>query len=240
MKIAISGKGGVGKTTLAAGLSMLLAKEGKQVIAIDADPDSNLASALGINGEVKPLSAMIDLIKERVGEEGFIKLNPKVDDILKNYSVKKGNINFIQLGTIKKADSGCFCPPATLLKALLRHLIFNEEEFLIMDMEAGLEHLGRGLTKGIDLLIIVIEPGQRSIETAKKIRKLSEELGIRNVRVILNKARGCLVAEGLNIDGIIPFDGELVEADLRGEPLPTNSFAFEAIEKIKEKLIPTQ
>ena len=177
MKIAVSGKGGVGKTTFSALLIRALNESGKHVLAIDADPDANLASALGIKdaNKITPISEMKDLIFERTEAKpgtigGFFKLNPKVDDLPDSLSVKFENIKFMRLGEIKKGGSGCICPESTLLKALVTHIVLARDEVVVMDMEAGIEHLGRATAKAVDKLIVVVEPGRRSIETAGHIR----------------------------------------------------------------------
>ncbi len=197
MKLAISGKGGVGKTTFAGCLSKVLADDGYKVLAIDADPDSNLASALGFTEEelknVTPIAEMTKLIEERTGAKkgtfgGFFKLNPKVDDIPdKFYIENKDGIKLLVLGTVPQGGGGCFCPENVLLKNLIRHLFLERKEAIIIDMEAGLEHLGRGSTAGIDAFIVVVEPGIRSIQTAYHIKKLAGDIGINRVYVVGNK-----------------------------------------------------
>ncbi len=196
MKIAISGKGGVGKTTVAGCLSKVLADDGYKVLAIDADPDSNLASALGFPKEkvsnVTPIAEMTKLIEERTGAKkgtfgGFFRLNPKVDDIPDRYYVEHNGIKLLILGTVPQGGGGCFCPENVLLKNLIRHLFLERDEAVIVDMEAGLEHLGRGSTAGMDAFIVVVEPGVRSIQTAHHIRKLASDIGITRVFVVGNK-----------------------------------------------------
>jgi len=176
MKIAISGKGGVGKTLLAASLSQIFAWAGYSVIAIDADPDANLASTLGYPNpeEITPISELGDLIEERTGMKpgqsgAFFKLNPKVDDLPEDYSVKLDGIKLMVMGRIKRGGTGCYCPEGALLQALLSHLLIHRDEVVILDMEAGIEHLARGTAKSVDRLIVVVEPGRRSIETAGTI-----------------------------------------------------------------------
>ena len=169
MKIAVSGKGGVGKTTLAGVMARILSARGFKVLSIDADPDSNLASAIGIEPEqlkgVKPLAQMTEFIKERTGAKkgsygAYFKINPKVDDIPDRFSIAKDGIRLIVLGTIPQGGGGCFCPENVLLKSLLAHILVELDEYVILDMEAGLEHLGRGTTAYMDALIVVVEPGR--------------------------------------------------------------------------------
>jgi len=232
MKIAISGKGGVGKTTFASFLIRALADQGKKVLAIDADPDANLAQALGVKGteEIVPISAMKELIEERtetkIGTMGsFFKLNPKVDDLPEKLSIKVDGIKLMVLGGVKKGGSGCICPESTLLKNLVMHIILARDEVIVLDMEAGLEHLGRGTAMSVDRLIVVVEPGRRSIETAHQIRKLADDLGLGHLNLIGNKIRSEKDKEFLLANmqdfqflGFIPFRNDIIEADLEGLP----------------------
>ena len=196
MKIAISGKGGVGKTLLASMLSKIFAESGYSVIAIDADPDANLAATLSFPNpdQITPISEMSDLIEERTGARPgqsapYFKLNPKVDDIPEKYAPKQNGIRLMRMGRIKKGGTGCYCPENVLLRTLLTHLLVARNEVIILDMEAGIEHLGRGTAGAVDKLIVVVEPGRRSIETAHNIEKLAEEIGLKNVVVVGNKVR---------------------------------------------------
>lgn len=232
MKLAISGKGGVGKTTFASFLIRSLADRGKRVLAIDADPDANLAQALGVknSADIVPISEMKELIEERteakVGAMGsFFKLNPKVDDLPEKLSIEVDGVKVMVLGGVKKGGAGCICPESTLLKNLVRHLVLARDEVIVLDMEAGLEHLGRGTAMNVDRLIIVVEPGRRSIETAEQIHRLAGEIGVKKLSLVGNKIRtdkdkDFLIRNLPDFEflGFIPFAGEIIEADLEGQP----------------------
>jgi CO dehydrogenase maturation factor len=228
MKIAVTGKGGVGKTTISAALCYAFAEKGYKVVAIDADPDANLASALGFpeNVNITPISELKDLIEERTGAKpgtsgGFFKLNPKVDDLPEKLWVEYNGVRLMLMGTVKKGGSGCVCPESVLLKSLLQHLVLFRKEVVIMDMEAGIEHLGRATARAVDHFIVVVEPGMRSIETALKIKELANDIGIKSICGIANKIRRESDREffrkkvnGIQMLGYIPYDEEVIEADL--------------------------
>ena len=191
MKIAVTGKGGVGKTTIAATLARLYADEGKTVYAADADPDANLGLALGFSekelAEIIPVSKMRKLVEERTGADKsntFYKINPKVDDIPERYSKLCNGVRLLILGTVETAGSGCVCPENVMLKRIINNLILHREDVVLLDMEAGLEHLGRGTTEGMDQFIVVIEPGARSVQTYRNVKRLAEGLGVKKVRVV--------------------------------------------------------
>ncbi len=189
MKLAVTGKGGVGKTTIAALLARASQSHGNRVIAIDADPDANLAPTLGYENpsSIVALSERKALIEERVGSGGVIRLNPRVDDLVETLGVDAGGIKLMVLGTIPKGGGGCFCSPSALLKAFMVHALTQPDEWVILDMEAGLEHLGRGSSASVDCLLIVVEPYRRSLETAERIQLLAADLGIRKVWLVANK-----------------------------------------------------
>jgi len=194
MKIAFCGKGGVGKTTLAALSCWALLDLGKKVLAIDADPCPNLGMTLGFeNPEIIPVAEMKDLIAERMGIKGadrtFYQLNPKIEDLPDRLVLRQGNLGLLVMGMIKKGGSGCACPESTFLKQLLRHLLLNKNEAVVMDMEAGLEHLGRATTESVDRLVIVAEPDIKNIKIQEQIKKLAKDIGIKNVSLLANKIK---------------------------------------------------
>ncbi|MFC1985522.1 AAA family ATPase [Chloroflexota bacterium] len=255
MKIAISGKGGVGKTLLAAMLSKIFAESGYSIIAIDADPDANLAATLGFpqTEEITPISEMKELIEERTGAKPgqsapYFKLNPKVDDIPEKYALNRNGIKLMRMGRIKKGGTGCYCPENALLKALLTHLLVARDEVVILDMEAGIEHLGRGTAKAVDKLIVVVEPGRRSIETAHSIARLAAEIGLQNVAVVGNKIRNQSDREflisslpGFEFLGFIPYDQAIVDADLANlSLLDSSQQVTAAVKNIYQVLLSTR
>jgi CO dehydrogenase maturation factor len=205
----------------------------------------NLASSLGVEIPPKPLADFKDLIQERAGTEGgaFI-YNPKVDDIASKYgAIGPDGVRMLVMGTVDKGGSGCMCPASSFLRALLRHVMLKEKSAVILDMEAGIEHLGRGTTRGMDLMIVVVEPGARSLETAERIKRLSSEIGIKHLAAVINKGGSGKVNKqleelGIEILGEIPFDPKLMQADLEKKaPIDVGGDAVDAIVKIKEKLV---
>jgi CO dehydrogenase maturation factor len=253
MKLAITGKGGVGKTSTSSLLSWVYASEGNKVLAIDANPDINLATALGISEEairnITPIADMSDLIEERTGVAAgtygsLFKMNPKVDDIPDRFSIEKDGIKLLIMGTVKRGGSGCLCPEGSLLKSLLSHLVLRRSEVVILDMDAGVENVGRGTAKAVDAFIIVVEPGQRSFQTARSIRELAKDLGINNCYIIGSKTRNeadrQFIIDNLpdfEILGFINFHQEIAEADRLGKSV--FKMAPQAVEEariIKEKL----
>jgi CO dehydrogenase maturation factor len=251
MKIAVSGKGGVGKTTFASFLIRALTEAGKRVLAIDADPDANLAQALGVkeSEQIVPISQMKELIEERteakVGSMGaFFKLNPKVDDLPERLSVEVDGVKVMVMGGVKKGGAGCVCPESTLLKNLVRHVVLSRDEAVVLDMEAGLEHLGRGTAMSVDRLIVVVEPGRRSIDTAHQVRRLAGDIGVKQLSFVGNKIRSnkdkeFLLEQMPDFDflGFIPYGTDIIEADLDGRPpYEKDPETLKAVKGMLEKL----
>ena len=232
-KIAVAGKGGVGKTTFSALLAHVLSAAGRKVYAIDADPDATLGEALGfppsLLAEVVPIVEMKDLVEERTGarpgESGaYFRLNPRVDDIPEKFSVEHRGVRLLKMGTVRGAGAGCVCPENTMLRALVTHLVLREKETVLLDMVAGLEHLGRGTAGEVDVMFVVVEPGQRSLAIAGDITQLAQDMGIPAIWAVANKVRGdedlIFISEHLTappLAGWLPLDGRVVEADMQGQ-----------------------
>lgn len=221
MKIAISGKGGVGKTTLSSSLALLWAGQGRRVIAIDADPDANLATALGATPEeadaIVALSEMDDLIEERTGARpgagGMFSLNPDVSDVVERYGTQIAGVTLLRMGTVERGGAGCMCSEGTFLQAFARHLLIERDEIAVLDMEAGIEHLGRGTAQAVDAFVVVVEPGARSVQTAATVRRLAADLGIRNVVAVGNRVRSSADVAFLSDSLDIPLVGTLPDSD---------------------------
>ena len=235
MKFAISGKGGTGKTTLAGVLAHYFNNDGYNVLAVDADPDANLASAIGIPRDqaasIIPISNERQLIKERTGADArqfgqMFKLNPTVNDIADKYGIDFKGIKLLVMGGIQRGGNGCACPENVLLRSLLSEIILNRDEVVIVDMEAGIEHLGRATAHSIDKMLIVVEPGSRSISTAKSIMTLGKEIGIESFGIVGNKIQDNKQKNWIQsqfppdqILGMIPYDEIVQNADLNEQPL---------------------
>ncbi|MEP9412129.1 MAG: AAA family ATPase [Candidatus Brocadia sp.] len=250
MKIAVSGKGGVGKTTFVATLAKVFAENGKKVIAIDADPVSNLAATLGVKNvsDIVPISQMKDLIKERTGasdEYGkFFSLNPTVSDLPEKLSLEHEGIKLMVLGAIKRGGGGCACPESAFLRALLSHLIVQRDEVVIVDMEAGVEHLGRATVRSVNALIVIVEPSSKSIQTAFQVRKLADDIGLKSIYAVGNKVASdnhrSLITNGLQgipVLGFISYNKKILESDIAGMAVfAENSQLLTEVREIKNSL----
>ncbi len=235
MKLAISGKGGVGKTTVSALLAQVYADLGRDVLAVDTDPSPCLAGALGfpdhVRSQLHPISEMDALIEERTGAKpgtvgGFFTLNPRVDDLPERFSVLHRGVRLLEMGSVDLGGSGCICPESAMLKTLFTHLMFRRDDILIFDMYAGVEHLGRATVDFVDAMIIVVEPTRRSLGTAAQIKKLAHDIGLTRLWLVGNKVRdeaesSFLEAEtpGIPLLGFLPADLAVQEADRLGVPV---------------------
>ena len=230
MKLAITGKGGVGKTTIAALLAKAFKAAGQQVLAVDADPNATLAASLGFPSPdaIPPVSEMADLIQERTGVKpgtpgAIFKLNPRVEDIPDRFAVEHDGIKLLRMGAVKSGGAGCYCPENAFLRSLVAELLLGDHGTLIMDMEAGIEHLGRGTAQGVERLLIVVEPSQQSFETAKRIRRLAGDIGLNRLAVVGNKSRSSRETEvirasvgALPVWSVLPYDEGLRLAEQEG------------------------
>jgi CO dehydrogenase maturation factor len=224
MKIAVAGKGGVGKTTIVALLAREAVEAGYRVLVVDADPDANLATTLGFPEPISPLANEEELIAERAGSGGFVRLNPTVDDIPARYTVERDGIRMIVLGGIRGADKGCACPANVLLKSLLAHLLLEERDAVLLDMEAGIEHLGRGTVKNVDGLVLVVESDRKALETAERTLQLARDLGVERIVAVGNRVHDDedrrVIQRGLPAEipiiGWIPYVDTLRRAARRG------------------------
>lgn len=264
MKIAVSGKGGVGKTLIAGTLARLFAKDGYKVLAIDNDSAMNLSMTLGIDSETQkkivPISEMKQMIEERTivpgAGPGVYNINPEVSDIPDRFKVSgPDGLQLLVLGGIEEPATGCLCPENALIRTLLYNLFVKRDEIIIVDFEAGLEHLGRGTAKGIDVMLVITEPSQKSLDLCSKIISLSKKLGVINIYLIANKVmddtqintiRKIINNWEIPLYHIVPFDSEVGKADLNGiSPLDFNSnseavnsitILYRKLKKLKEEL----
>lgn len=259
MKLAITGKGGVGKTTLTSLLAYLYADVGYRVLAVDADPSPCLGAALGfppeLLRELTPIAKMEEMIHERTGAQpgsfgGYFKLNPRVDDIPDRFAVTYRGIKLLELGAVEKGGSGCICPESVLLKQLVSHVLLRRDEMVLLDMYAGVEHLGRATVQAVDAMIVVVEPGGRSLAAAAQIKSLALDIGIERMFLVGNKAQSAndrayieTHAPGLQVLGHLPFDPQAQAADRAGqaayEVAPALAEAARGIAFVLDRQIPS-
>lgn len=235
MKIAVSGKGGTGKTFLAGNLATQFSRRGHRVIAIDADPSPNLALTLGMSieeaGKIIPIAENEQLIRLKTGTDysGVFRLTFTVDDIIEKYAVPTpSGVHLMVMGTVRSLGSGCTCPAHSVVKALLRHLIVERDEVVILDMDAGIEHLGRGTAEHVDTLLVVSDANRKSLEVAKTICRMAKDSEIRQVGLVGNRITGPaqelavrIFAEknGIEVFAIIPFGQDISYNGITGAPI---------------------
>ena len=254
MKIAVSGKGGVGKTLVAGALAYSFAKRGFKTIAIDADPSPNLALTLGISlektREIVPISENKPLIESKTGTKfsGVYRLSFAVDDVVSDFSVETPyGVNLVVMGTVKSVGSGCTCPANAVVRALLRHLIVEQDEAVVVDMEAGIEHLGRGTARHVDTMLVVANPTMKSLEIARRIYGLAEDAGIKQTFLVGNKVANEVEGDSIRkfakkgnmlLLNLIPFDEKVLQAEMQGRtPLENEQTkAIRSIEELGKKL----
>lgn len=233
MKIAVSGKGGVGKTLIAGGLAKGFAERGFKSIAIDADSSPNLAMTLGLGVEearkIMPITENKELVESKTGTgySGVYRLSFTVDDIVRDYSVSTPlGVNLIVMGTVQSMGSGCMCAPNAVVRALLRHLVVERDEAVVLDLEAGVEHIGRGTARAVDALLIVADSNLKSLEIAKHIHDMASAAGMKQLYLVgnrvMNEAQGEAIKSyaeknGLSLLALVPFDQKVIEADMNGE-----------------------
>ncbi len=251
MKVAVTGKGGVGKTVIAGTLAYLLRGKGFKVLAVDADPNTNLAYTLGLTSEqaekIVPISENSELIERKTGAKPgslgtIFRLNFTVDDIVEKYAVETPcGVSLLVMGVVRKAAAGCMCPANHLLRMLLRHLLVRREEAVVADMEAGTEHLGRGTAKFVDAMLVVAEPSAIALETAQRIRNLAVQMGVKRTMLVGNKILGerdnsaiqtFAERSGIPILGLIHYDSTVREADLSGSFSPVRFPSSPAMREI--------
>ena len=235
MKVAISGKGGVGKTTVSALLAETYVQRGREVLAVDMDPSPSLADALGVPDDLRsalrPISEMDELIEERTGAKpgasgGFFTLNPRVEDLPDRFSVLHRGVRLLEMGRAETGGAGCICPESAMLRALFTHLLFRRDEVLLLDMYAGVEHLGRATVDFVDAMLVVVEPSRRSLTTADQIEEMAHDIGLTRLWLVGNRVRNPedlafleAAATGGRLLGHLPDDPAAIEADRRGDPV---------------------
>lgn len=252
MKIAVVGKGGVGKTTIAAGLARLLGRDGYNVIAVDADPSLNLAIAVGIPLEVaRKAPALFDeeeFIRSRTTLSGGLYIaNPRVEDVVERFGIRgPDNVVVVKFGEVRRGGSRCLCPEYAFLRTLLSHLILGRRDVVILDMVAGLEPMSRGAARGVNMILCVVEPSVKSVDIAIQIKKFAEDIGVRRVEFVANKIRDPKDVEFIEQMlpqkpfHYIPYDETVVRADAHGVSLidyDANCAAVKALEQLKEKIV---
>ncbi len=249
MKIAVSGKGGAGKSTVSAQLVRCFTLQQTPVFAVDADPDANLGLVLGLDPDqvanLRPLIELEDIIEEKnFGGGTFVDLNPNVDDVLENYTLHEGTLRFLKMGAIKQGGSACYCKENSFLNAVLTTMLLDRDEAVVLDMSAGIEHLTRGTARGIKMMLVVVEPTRAGLSTALNVDRLSKDLDIEQVLFVGNKIRSeedrAYLESSLppeRFAGMIAFSEQVLERARRGEPLVSGKDdLLPGLEKIYESI----
>jgi len=247
MKVAVSGKGGVGKTLIAGGIASGFAARGLKTIAIDADSSPNLGLTLGLSPQetrkIVPISENKTLIESKTstGYSGVYRLQFSVDDIVRDYSVSTPlGPNLIVMGTVQSMGSGCMCAPNAVIRALLRHLVVERDEAVVLDLEAGVEHIGRGTARQVDTLLILADSNLKSLEIAKHIYDMAKVAGMQQLFLVGNRVMNDAQQQaiqrfaeknGLPILTFVRFDQRVIEADMLGET-PLKNKEIEAVKTI--------
>lgn len=231
MKIAVSGKGGAGKSTVSAQLVRCFTLNEKPVFAVDADPDANLGLVLGLDPDqletLRPLIELQDVIEAKnAGGGTFVDLNPDVDDVLENYTLREGLLRFLKMGAVKQGGSACYCKENSFLNAVLTNMLFDRPEAVVLDMSAGIEHLTRGTARGVSIMLVVVEPTRAGVSTAKAVDRLSSDLEIEQVYFVGNKIRNPEDRDYLESElpperfaGMIAFSEQVLDRARQGVPL---------------------
>lgn len=241
MKIAVTGKGGTGKTTIAFHLSRIYAKKNLNVIAVDADSSLNLASYFG-HEDQKPISSIRKLVDKRARiSDVLVNLNPDVHDLIDEYSAPIAeNLKLLLLGGVNKAGTGCLCPENSLLRALMQELVLERNEIVILDMEAGLEIMSRGTLRGIDAILVVTEPNLGSISVTKKLLEFSKELGIKNSYVIANKVdeeQLGYLSKSFDVFHALPFSPAVQKSSMDTKSEPESDGFQKSLGELADKLL---
>jgi len=248
LKIAVSGKGGAGKSTVSAQLVRCFTLHKMPVFAVDADPDANLGLVLGLDPEkldsLSPLVELQDVIAEKnFGGGTLVDLNPDVDDVLENYTLQDDLLRFLKMGAIKQGGSACYCKENSFLNAVLTTMLLDRSEAVVLDMSAGIEHLTRGTARGIKMMLVVVEPTRAGLSTALAVDRLAGDLKIEQVLFVGNKIRSDEDRDYLlsslppeRIAGMISFSDQILERARRGQPLVSEvEDLLPGLEKIYEQ-----
>lgn len=246
MKIAIAGKGGVGKTTISGTLCRVLGKTGKSVLAIDGDPNPNLSIVLGVKDSQLPPALSTDVLERVEDDDGTrrIILKTPFDEMLHTYGLQApDNVTLLTVGLPEHAGAGCMCGSHTTVREIIHAALSEGDNITVLDMEASMEHMKRGTSKYVDTMFTVVEPYYRSLEAAARFAKLARELGVKNVRAIANKVRTeeekeaitqFCASHSLPVEIFIPYDDNVSKADLTGAAVIDNNPDTQLVASLKK------